>query len=1018
MGTEPFAGREHELARLRAGLAAAREARGSAILVAGEAGIGKTRLVEELAAIAERDGALVLWGAAWDGGGAPALWPWAQVLRRLAASPLGAELGSRRDLEPILGAASPAPSVERDEVRRFRLFDALRAVLEAAAARRTIVVVIDDAHAADAATLEALAFVAREIRGTAVLLIATVRDAGERPENADALARAARAATTIRVGPLAPSAIRMLVGGAADAEAIAEITGGNPLFVAEVLHRIRADGEAASPGTSVRAVIRERVARLPADTRAALEAAAVLGREARADALAAICELSMEALEERLEPARRARILDDVPARDVRFAHALFHECARDATPRARSAALHARAADEASRALAAGDRATLEIVARHRLEALPLGDAQLAVECAERAAAAAFTAMAFDRAAELFAGALDALGRLGDDPTRRIDLALALARALVRAGDPARARALCDEAAGQARALADAPRLARAALGYGEELRLTIVDPVLVHRLEEALAGLPDGERALRARVMARLAAAQQPAVDAREPIERAKEAIALARALDDPDTILEVLNWAAAAYGGFAHPADRLALARELAWRALSRGDLVLSQRAHARAAVAAAELGLVDEIEQAAEAHERLGRALGHPRWRWNSPLLRSMCALIEGRLDDAEAAQAEAAALAAGLDDPEASATVSIHRLAALRARGEASEEEVRALEARAPEALFALGDRSRLIQAATLVRLGRVEPARRALAGVSLPLRAWQPSPFLLALSAEVAVGLGDRALAEVLLPELEAFDWPCVAWGGFLYVWEGPLAQWRGRLLVLIGRREEGAAALEEALAVAEAARAGPVAERLRHELDALRTTVTEAAAPVSGAPTFELVRDGDVWSIATAGRTAHVKHSRGVELLSELVRAPGQEFHVLDLGARPAPGAVIDRGDAGALLDEAAKRAYRARIRRLDEELREAEEWADEGRRARLAAEREALVEEIARAAGLGGRDRRAGSAAERARVNVQKRLREAIRRVGDVLPELGAHLERSVRTGIHVSYRPESPP
>jgi hypothetical protein len=1030
--TEIFAGRERELDALQSGLSAIARGRGGVFLVSGEPGIGKTRLIEELGAIAEGQGAIVAWGTAWDGGGAPAYWPWAQVLRQLAS--VEGEQRLHRDLGPILGGTAETlpDSAGELEIVEFRLFPALRSVLETYAARAPLVIVLDDLHAADTGSLQALRFLSQNIRTLPILLIAVHRDGELTREAATTLGHIARTATMLRVGPLSREAVeellRVMPISGRVVDEVAELTAGNPLFIGEVVHRIRNDGVATSPSAGVRAAIRERIGRFATDTRDALAGASILGRESATDVLAEVCQISSDELEERLRPARLAGILDQGSARAVRFAHPLFHECVYDSLPSTQLKALHVRAGEVLSRAVTASNVTSIESVAHHLLRALPEGDALQAADWAERAGAIAFRSLAFDRAAAFWEGALGALARSRPDPGREIDVELLLARALARTGAGERARQMCQAAAARAHAMGDKSRFARCALAYGEEVRVAVVDPTLVDLLAEALRQLDERDGTLRARVMARLAAAQQPAADARLPIQNAQRALQVARTVDDTDTLVYVLHWAAAAFSAFAHPADRLAIGRELSSRALWRGDLLLAQEGSARRAVAAAELCSFEEVDEAIRAHDRLGVALGHPRWRWKGLLMRSMRALIEGRWDDADAAQAEAGRIIADLDDMQALASLTTHRLGAIRARGIGTIADVQACINQAPAVATAYGTRLLVVRAATLLRLGHLEAARQVLLGARLPFSDWQPSPYTLAICAEVAVGLGDRELAGVLLPALQDLDWPCLVWGGYNFIWEGPLNQWIGRLLVLLDRADEAVPLLQDALAMAEGAGAHPVAERIRGDLDALRATNPRASQPkaaiakskaVAGrdrAPSFALIREGDVWSVVSGDRTAHIRHSRGVELLSELARSPGREFHVLDFVVTDpaADCAHVDRGDAGVALDERAKSAYRNRLRSIETELREADEWADVGRRERLTAEREFLMEEISRATALGGRDRRMGAAAERARINVQKRLREAIRRIGDVFPELGDHLRKCIKTGTYVSYRP----
>ena len=1037
--TEIFAGRETELDLLRSGLGSIARGRGSVFLVSGEPGIGKTRLIEELGAIAEQQKAIVAWGTAWEGGGAPAYWPWTQVLRKLASAECG-EQRLHRDLAPIFGAtADISPdSAGHLEIVQFRLFPALRSVLESYAARSPLVIVLDDLHAADTGSMQALRFLSQDIRALPILLIAVHRDSELTREAATIFAQMARTATTLRVGPLPREAVERLLCrlpvSASVVDDVAELTAGNPLFIGEVIHRIRADGVATSPTAGVKAAIRERIARFETDTRDTLAGASILGRETAMDVLAEVCQVSLEQLEERLLPVRLAGILDQGSARSVRFAHPLFHECVYDALSIAQLKALHLRAGEVLSRAVTAGNGASIESVAHHLLRALPEGDAARAADWAERAGANAFRSLAFDRAAAFWEGALRALARSRPDPGREIDLELLLARALARTGAGEHARYMCQAAAARARLMGDKSRFARCALAYGEEVRVAVVDPTLVELLAEALRHLDVREGALRARVMARLAAAQQPAADARVPIQNAQQAIQVARTVDDTDTLLYVLHWAAAAFSAFAHPADRLAIGRELASRALWRGDLLLAQEGSARRAVAAAELFSFEEVDEAIRAHERLGVALGHPRWRWKSLLLRSMRALIEGRWDDAATAQAEAGRMIADLDDTQALASLTLHKLGALRARGRGTVADVQACVNMVPCHSDCLrhpdADRARCNPDSIGARRGSAPGPLGGSASVC-PTGNHRPTRSRFAPKSPLV-----SAIASSPASSFQRFrTWIGRVWCGGATTSFGKvrLNQWIGGLLVLLERGDEALPLLQDALTMAEAAGALPVAERIRRDLDELRTTRTPTAPhrrsatekPPSSArreqtPSFALTREGDVWAVVNGDRTAHIRHSRGIELLNELARSPGREFHVLDFGA-PDPaseGALVDGGDSGHALDDRAKCAYRSRLRSIEAELREADEWADMGRRERLTAEREFLVEEISRATALGGRDRRMGAATERARINVQKRLREAIRRIGDVFPELGDHLRKSVKTGTYVSYRVASEP
>ena len=178
------------------------------------------------------------------------------------------------------------------------------------------------------------------------------------------------------------------------------------------------------------------------------------------------------------------------------------------------------------------------------------------------------------------------------------------------------------------------------------------------------------------------------------------------------------------------------------------------------------------------------------------------------------------------------------------------------------------------------------------------------------------------------------------------------------------------------------------------------------------AANPTTQANVFR--REGDHWSVGFEGRTVHVRDLKGMRYLAELLFHPGREFHVLDMvGSQTGHRTAL--GDAGQILDERAKTAYRRRLAEIEEDIQQAHALEDTDREAQADAERDFLVRELASAVGLGGRDRRAASDSERARSGVTRALRQAIARIGEHHPQLGEHLTSSVRTGTHCAYVPD---
>jgi tetratricopeptide (TPR) repeat protein len=210
-------------------------------------------------------------------------------------------------------------------------------------------------------------------------------------------------------------------------------------------------------------------------------------------------------------------------------------------------------------------------------------------------------------------------------------------------------------------------------------------------------------------------------------------------------------------------------------------------------------------------------------------------------------------------------------------------------------------------------------------------------------------------------------------------------------------------------------MVLAEALRAGGSEAQAVLELQASRTILERIEAPARAtAETNVFRREGDYWSVVFEGRTVRVRDLKGMRHLAQLLAHPGREFHVLDLVAAET-GQQMALGDAGEILDERAKTAYRRRLAEIEEDIEQAHALEDAEREAQADAERDFLVRELARAIGLGGRDRRAASTSERARSGVTRAIRQGITRIGEHHPELGEHLNHAVRTGTYCAYAPD---
>jgi tetratricopeptide (TPR) repeat protein len=208
---------------------------------------------------------------------------------------------------------------------------------------------------------------------------------------------------------------------------------------------------------------------------------------------------------------------------------------------------------------------------------------------------------------------------------------------------------------------------------------------------------------------------------------------------------------------------------------------------------------------------------------------------------------------------------------------------------------------------------------------------------------------------------------------------------------------------------------LAEALRAGGSEDQAVLELQAARTILDRIEVATSATtPANVFRREGDYWSVVFEGRTVRVRDLKGMRYLAQLLGHPGREFHVLDLVAAET-GQPMALGDAGEMLDERAKTAYRRRLAEIEEDIEQARTLGDSRREMQADGERDFLIRELARAVGLGGRDRRAASASERARSGVTRAIRQAIARIGEHHRELGEHLNHAVRTGTYCTYVPD---
>ncbi|HMJ78772.1 MAG TPA: BTAD domain-containing putative transcriptional regulator [Iamia sp.] len=435
-----FIGRRPELAALHSDLGDARAGHGRITSLGGEPGIGKTRLADEVAAEAEAAGDVVVWGRCFEGKGAPAFWPWTQIVEALLArgdpDELRAALGrSTADLAQIVPAVldlvdTPEPLGPVDpDAARFRVYEAVTSFLRRLSAHRPIVAVLDDVHWADGPSLELLAFLGTHLGAARVLVVTTHRSIDPVVGEAlgDALAELGRSPAVRRLvldGLGRSDVARFVAEAAAAAEVqvidpsvvatLHERTHGNPFFLSELL-RLMASGDARTVPNGVREVIRRRVSALEPDAVDLLRAAAVLGLRHDLAVLADVAGLDAATTLERLEPALAAGLVE--PTQGVvggfRFSHGLVNETLYDELTAIGRARLHLGAAEALQARHGDGDGPHLVVIATHRSRALPLGEPADAVDHLLRAARWSQSALAYEQAEDHLAAALSIVDHL-----------------------------------------------------------------------------------------------------------------------------------------------------------------------------------------------------------------------------------------------------------------------------------------------------------------------------------------------------------------------------------------------------------------------------------------------------------------------------------------------------------------------------------------------------------------------------------------------------------------------------
>jgi DNA-binding winged helix-turn-helix (wHTH) protein len=680
---EQLIGRTQERLRLSRHLEAARGGRGLTVVLSGPAGVGKTALVEVFAAEAQACGARVARGRSWEGQGAPALLPWAEVVRALVAP--GADYSGKEwpaGFSELLAQLVPElapprwstdltpPGREQTAHERLWLFGALARFLVMQSRPGPLLLVLEDLHAADEASLLMLQFLRGSMRDAPLLVVVTLRE-GEGADRAsirELLASGPEAAIHLVLGGLPMSDVKSLLErlqgyapSAATVETVCRFTEGNPLWIGELARagwiEARAQRHAVLPEQSLPVPERaqgwmtERMRRLPEAAKHMVRAAAVIGREFSWPFLVEMLGLDLSQSLCVLRDALDSAIIEASPERagEFRFSHALVRDAVYCNVPADLCYELHARAVTALEASQGQDESRRTASLAHHAAAAIPLLGPRPAIEHGLAAAHYARRLCSYELSAwhgRRVLGFLELAS--ADDVSLRFRAWLALAESESLAGHGAAAMESFEAMMSASLASGQPEAFARAALSCFEHAReIAVASPLFHGRVNQALS-LCLGASALRARLLAVHALLSFFYAPARVRMQQAEEAIGLARELNDPGALLSALRHAHLAALAPAALGRAQVRADEIASLAETFRDPIARLEAHFWSAQHALDSGNGPRFRAEGNAHAQLAALIRHPVHLWYAGLLDSVRALLDGELlDSIEKARAASA-----------------------------------------------------------------------------------------------------------------------------------------------------------------------------------------------------------------------------------------------------------------------------------------------------------------------------------------------------------------------------------
>ncbi len=815
-----YVGRVAERDRLSALWADARGGGVRLALLAGEPGIGKTRLATHLAIEAHGEGATVLYGCSQEDLRVP-YQPWVEAVRHYVETGPEARLdghverhgGELTRLVPELTRrveGVPEPRDTDPETERYLQYGAVADLLEAASSDDPVIVILDDLHWSDKPTLSLLRHVLSGSLGR-VLVIGTYRDSDitsshplselladlRREEGVERLSLSGLQQDDVVELTEAAAGHDMDEIGRALAQEVARETGGNPFFVAEILRHLvesgaitrQESGRWALSGSladlglpeSVREVIGRRVGRLGEEVKRVLGMASVIGREFDSDLLGRIVDQSDDELLDVLEGAVGASVLaesSDTPGRFT-FAHALINHTLYEELGTTRRARLHRRIAEALEEICGDDPGPRLGEMAHHWSAATAAVDPRKALEYTRRAGDRALAQLAPDEGVRWFTSALE-LQRGDPDAAaeERCDLLISLGEAQRQAGEADFRQTLLDASA-LARELGDGDRLVRAALANtrGFFSAAGLIDDERVEVLEAAVAAVREDDLSSRARLLALLANELVYAGDLERRTALCDDALELARRAADGSTLAYVGQFLYLA-AGFPETLDyRLAAVEEAESAAQSAGDPVRQFWVASVSGLCHSEAGRVEEADRAFDLLRTIAEDIGQPTMRWIELFERSLRAFLAGDIEGSDELAERAVDMGTESGEPD-SLPIYVGQLVNLRYE-QGRLDEVDDLIAQVTEDSPGLSS-FRALLSLTHLELGREDAARAVIEPIAAERFAAVPRDFLwlttIAVYGEVAARLRMRDAGAWIYERLQPFGGQvgltgCSTWG-------------------------------------------------------------------------------------------------------------------------------------------------------------------------------------------------------------------------------------------------------